>query len=103
MPRTYSEQLLIKLNQSDANRTGVALGLICVKANIPATFVARAFGVTRMTIHSWFRGKPLRDKNRQLVEAFVGLVEKDLAAGNLPARTIKDAKQYIEEMIGEKI
>lgn len=103
MPRSYSERLTLHLNQADPNRTGIALGILCVRANLPATFVAKAFGVTRMTIHSWFRGKPLRDKNRQLVEAFISLVEKDLEAGVLPAPSIKAAKQYIEDMIGETV
>jgi hypothetical protein len=56
-----------------------------------------------MTIHSWFRGKPLRDKNRQLAEAFIKLVGDDIKAGALPARSMKQAKEYIEDMIGEKI
>jgi hypothetical protein len=56
-----------------------------------------------MTIHSWFRGKPLRDKNRQLAEAFIKLVGDDIKAGMLPARSMKQAKEYIEDMIGEKI
>jgi hypothetical protein len=103
MPRIYSEKLTIKLSQSDYNKTGIALGTVCVRANLPATYVARAFGVTRMTIHSWFRGKPLRDKNRQLAEAFIKLVGDDIKAGALPARSMKQAKEYIEDMIGEKI
>lgn len=103
MPRIYSEKLTIKLSQSDYNRTGIALATLCVRANLPATYVARAFGVTRMTIHSWFRGKPLRDKNRQLAEAFIKLVGDDMKSGVLPARSMKQAKEYIEEMIGEKI
>jgi len=103
MSRVYGEKLTIKLSQSDYNRTGIALGTVCVRANLPATYVARAFNVTRMTIHSWFRGKPLRDKNRQLAEAFIKLVQDDIKAGSLPARSVKEAKQYIEDMIGEKI
>ena len=56
-----------------------------------------------MTVHSWFRGKPIRDKNRRLVAVFTDLVEKDLDEGILPAKTTAQAKAYIEDMIGEKI
>ena len=56
-----------------------------------------------MTVYSWFRGKPIRDKNRKLVEVFTDLVESDTAKGMLPARNTLEAKAYIEEMIGQKI
>jgi hypothetical protein len=35
--------------------------------------------------------------------AFINLVEKDLADGVLPAKSIRDAKAYIEDMIGKPI
>jgi hypothetical protein len=56
-----------------------------------------------MTLYSWFRGKPIRYKNQQLVEVFTDLVESDTAKGFLPAKNIAQAKAYLEDMIGEKI
>jgi hypothetical protein len=56
-----------------------------------------------MTLYSWFRGKPIRFKNQQLVEVFTDLVESDTAKGLLPAKNNTDAKAYLEEMIGQKI
>jgi hypothetical protein len=56
-----------------------------------------------MTLHSWFRGKPIRYKNQQLVEVFTDLVESDTAKGFLPAKNTAQAKAYLEDMIGEKI
>ena len=56
-----------------------------------------------MTIHNWFRGNPIREKNRKLVEVFTDLVESDMAKGYLPAKHPAEAKAYIEEMIGRKI
>jgi hypothetical protein len=56
-----------------------------------------------MTLYSWFRGKPIRFKNQQLVEVFTDLVESDTAKGLLPAKNTADAKAYLEEMIGGKI
>jgi hypothetical protein len=74
-----------------------------VKANLPAKYVAVALDVTRMTVFSWFRGKPIRHKNLLKVETFTDLVESDTAKGMLPARTTAAAKTYIEEMIGRAI
>jgi len=103
MPRTYSDRFLIGMHQANPRRAGVALAQACVKANLPAKYVAVALKVTRMTVYSWFRGKPIRDKNRKLVEVFTDLVESDTAKGMLPAKNTQEAKTYIEEMIGQKI
>ena len=103
MARTYSQELIDEVNSRDPNNSGVALAQACIKANLPAKYVAVALGVTRMTVHSWFRGAPLREKNRRLVEVFTDLVESDTAKGLLPAKNMMEAKAYIEEMIGRPI
>jgi hypothetical protein len=103
MSRTYSEAFLIELHKANPHRAGTALALACVKANLPAKYVAVALDVTRMTVFSWFRGKPIRHKNLLKVETFTDLVESDTAKGVLPARTTAAAKTYIEEMIGRAI
>lgn len=103
MPRSYSEAFLIELHKANPNRAGTALALACVKANIPAKYVAEALEVTRMTIFSWFRGKPIRDKNLLKVETLTDLIESDTAKGLLPAKNIREAKAYIQEMIGTEI
>ena len=103
MPRTYSEEFLVEMYRADPNRTGVALAHACVKGNLPAKYVAQTLGVSRMTIYSWFRGKPIRFKNQQIVEVFTDLVESDTAKGLLPAKNTAHAKAYLEDMIGEKI
>ena len=103
MPRTYSEPFLIELHKANPNRAGTALALACVKANIPAKYVAEALEVTRMTVFSWFRGKPIRHKNLLKVEVLTDLIESDTAKGILPAKNAPAAKAYIEEMIGRKI
>jgi len=79
------------------------LAKACVRANLPAKYVAVALEVTRMSVHSWFRGNPIRDKKRRLITAFTSLVEKDLDDGILPAKSTAQAKAYIEDMIGQKI
>lgn len=103
MPRTYSEAFLIELHKANPNRAGTALALACVKANLTAKYIAEALEVTRMTVFSWFRGKPIRHKNLLKVEVLTDLIESDTAKGILPARNMVVAKQYIEEMIGRKI
>jgi hypothetical protein len=103
MPRTYSEPFLIELHKSDPNQAGTALALACVKANLPAKYVAIALEVSRQTMFSWFRGKPIRYKNLLRVETLTDLIESDTAKGILPAKSVAAARGYIEEMIGRKI
>jgi len=103
MARTYSDKFLIAMNQADPYRPGVALARACVEANLPAKYVAAALGVTRMTVYSWFRGKPIRDKNQRVVEVFTEIVEGDIVKGLLPAKSTIEAKQYIESVLGEPL
>jgi hypothetical protein len=103
MPRTYSNKFIDEVKDGNPNRTGTALALACIKANLPAKYVAEALEVTRMSVYSWFRGKPVRDKNRQVIEVFTDLVESDTAKGILPAQNLAEAKAYIENMIGRSI
>ena len=103
MSRSYSEEFLVEMYRADPNRTGVALAHACVKANLPAKYVAQVLGVSRMSIYSWFRGKPIRDKNRQVAEVFTDLVEGDLAKEILPAKNLMDAKKYLEDMVGKPL
>jgi hypothetical protein len=102
MSRTYSEAFLIELHKANPNRAGIALALACVKANLPAKYVANALEVTRMTVFSWFRGKPLRHSNLLKVETLTDLIESDTAKGILPAKNTATAKAYLEDMVGRK-
>jgi hypothetical protein len=103
MSRPYSEAFLLELHRANPNKAGIALALACVKANLPAKYVAEALEVTRMTVFSWFRGKPIRHNNLMKIETFTDLVESDTAKGILPAKNTAAARAYIEEMIGRKI
>jgi hypothetical protein len=103
MSRPYSEAFLIELHKANPNKAGIALALACVNANLPAKYVAEALEVTRMTVFSWFRGKPIRHNNLLKIETFTDLVESDTAKGILPAKNTASARAYIEEMIGRKI
>lgn len=104
MSRPYSTKFLSGLDETDDTyRIGYRLAKFCVKANLPAKYVAVALEVSRATVHNWFRGAVLRGKNEDMALAFIRLVEKDLAEGVLPAKTVKEAKAYIEDMIGRTI
>ena len=103
MPRPYSERFLLDLNKADPTRIGVQLGKVCVKANLPTTYVAEAFNVSRMSIHSWFRGQYVREKNYEKINKFIGLVNKGLDKGILPAMTTKQAREFIDAKVIDNI
>jgi hypothetical protein len=103
MSRPYSEKFLLSLSEADASQAGVQLGRLCVEANVPATYIAKALGVTRMTVYCWFRGQDIRKIRRKSVEVLVDLMRQDFANGVLPVKTRFDAKSYIEDLTGEKI
>ena len=103
MARPYSERFLLDLNKADPTRIGVQLGKVCVKANLPTTYVAVAFNVSRMSIHSWFRGQYVREKNYERITKFIELVNKGLDKGVLPAMSSTDAKNFIDSKVIDKI
>lgn len=102
MPRSYSSKFLLTLSKPDAVLDGQLLAKICVEANLPASYVCKVFGISRMALHTWFRGGPIRTRRMETVKAFIGLVNQDLEAGVLPARNLKEAKAYIEDMLKEE-
>jgi hypothetical protein len=99
MSRTYSDKFILHLRQSDPDNPGIAMGLACVNANLPAKYVADALGVTRMTVFAWFRGNRMRFNMLKKVETFTDLVESDTAKGILPARTRIEALNYLRSMV----
>jgi hypothetical protein len=38
-----------------------------------------------------------------LIDTFIGLVEKDMEAGDLPVTNAKQSKHYIETMLGRRL
>ena len=101
MPRNYSEKLLLDIYDENQNELGKVLARICVKNNLPAIHVAKVFGVTRMSIHSWFRGSDIRGKNRKKIEEFLEEVRLANEAGKLPALNLKAAKDFLDSLIKE--
>jgi hypothetical protein len=96
MARPYSEQFILSLNKADPTRAGVQLGKVCVKANLPITHVAKALDVSRMSVHSWFRGQYVREQYYERIIKFIDKVNNDIDNNILPAMSIQDAKKYLE-------
>lgn len=94
MTRSFSESLLISVYDADNTSIGAELCKLCVKANLKSLYIVPLLGVTRMSVHSWFRGKPIRKSNRVIVEALMERIKKDLSDGVLPAVNDKAAKEY---------
>jgi hypothetical protein len=62
--------------------------------------VAVALETTKTTVYSWFRGQGVREEKRKTVETFIQLMQEDLEKEVLPAKTMKDARQYIHQVTG---
>lgn len=104
MPRGYGEKLLRELEGSQSDSLGVKLGRVCVAANLPAAYIAKTFGVTPTTVHNWFRGEQgISEFNAKSIKVFIDLVTFDTESERLPAKSLKDARLYLQDMIGEAI
>lgn len=57
MAKGYSVLTTQEIEEANPNLLGVKLGRICVKRDIPVKDVAEFFGVSRVTVYAWFRGK----------------------------------------------
>ena len=103
MARTYSPALQEAVNYHGPYNLGRELGKVCIKADIPATYVAFMLDTTRPTIHAWFRGGVIRDSKKHMIEVLIELMEKDLKDGTLPVDSLKKARDYCEEMVGRSM
>lgn len=99
MPKTYSKDFIDAVNADMSDSAGVYLAKVCVEAKLPAAFVAKTLGVSRMTLYSWFRGGEIRWRNSLLAEALADQISKDLKAGVLlPAKNMQEARRYLENL-----
>jgi predicted transcriptional regulator len=68
----YSTLTAREIKEANQTLLGVKLGMICLDRDIPVTDVAEFFGVSRVTVYSWFRGKTVvsgkyADKMQKLI------------------------------------
>lgn len=103
MAKCYSEKYLLMLNNLNPKRLGVQFGKVCVKANLPPSMIADTVGVTRQTVHNWFRGGPIRERSISKVEKFIDILDQYLGAGELPVSSIIDAKKFIDTKVIDKL
>jgi hypothetical protein len=103
MGRPYSAGFIRELGQTTETGVGVELARLCVRAHIPAAYIAKALGASRMSVYKWFRGSDIRRRNRKYVEAMVSLMKEDFANGVLPVKSDTEAKKYVESMVGISI
>jgi len=53
----YSTLTAREIKEANQTLLGVKLCTLCLDRDIPVTDVAEFFGVSRVTVYSWFRGK----------------------------------------------
>lgn len=99
MARSYSQEFLLDLHMRQSEDLGTRLARACVEANLPMAHVARALGVTKLSVFFWFRGGNIRETNAKRVEALLRIIREDMKNGTLPAKTIADAKAFVDSII----
>ncbi len=101
MPRRYSPDFVEFLDARNVeDGIGIVLAKKCVKANLPMTVVSKILGVSRQTIHTWFRGGAIQSDRLDMIDAFMAIIDRDLAEGVLPLQDFKEAKKYYLDFIG---
>jgi hypothetical protein len=99
VPRNYSPEFVESLKTKGIHDgIGVVLAKRCVKANIPTTLVSRLIGVSRQTVHTWFRGGTVSSGRVQYLEALIRIIDSDLAKGVLPLTDYKSIEAYYESL-----
>lgn len=98
MSRNYSHKFVEAISQAEGESLGLELARACVDSKLPPKLIAKHFGVTRITIHNWFRGGAIRESKKLKVAQFIDRLTADLNGGGLPAKDGKAAKEYIESL-----
>jgi len=102
MPRTFSPKLLNSIESAE-DSLGISLARTCLKAGLPASYAAPMLKVSRMTLHTWFRGGVIRKSRTGQLEQFIKFIEDEIEAGALPKQTLKETQEYVEHFSGRSI
>lgn len=62
--RGYSLRLVEAIKAGNPRHPGVRLGKYCIAKGVPVSQMAKKFGVSRMTIYTWFTGTGTPHKNK---------------------------------------
>lgn len=69
----YSLNLMGANKAADAKNLGVALGRVCIKADVSVSQVAAKFDVSRQTVYNWFEGHYA--PNQRIIEAIKAYID----------------------------
>lgn len=101
MARRYDKDRAATLMAYDGDDLGLRLGSVALRANLPLTYMAAMFGLTRNSVGRWYMGGNVAAKHRALAETLIQVFEGELRAGSdLPARNLKAAREYLESLRG---
>lgn len=101
MARSYgAKKQALATYQGD--NLGMLLGSAAVRANIPMAYLAWVLDVSRIAVYGWFDGGNVRKDLQGGIRKLTSILEFDLRQGVvLPAKNLKDAKKYVEDLTGE--
>ena len=97
MARRYNKEKAEKIMAYEGNNLGQQFGKAVLKSNLPLTYVAQLFGLTRNAIDLWFAGKPIKSKHHDLVHKLMDHFEDDYKEAKLPAQNLLKAKIYLHQ------
>jgi len=103
MARTLCPDLVHRIESAEADTLAMQLAKVAVEAKLPVMYVASMLGISRMTLHTWYRGGDVRESRRPKIEAFIALIEQDIQDGVLPKSTLLEAKDYAERFSGRPV
>lgn len=103
MPSKYSAELVLSVCNAPKRTLGQELAMICIAANLPAVYVSQILGVSRMTLHTWFRGGEVRERKQSKIMTFMRIVKGDIDTGRLPVKTVREARSYLQTMSSEPL
>ena len=63
----YTTRLSTMNKQADGSLSGVKLGRVCIRKEVPVAEVALQLGISRQTVHNWFTGA--HEPNEDLKDA----------------------------------
>lgn len=70
--RGYSLRLVEAIKAANPRHPGVRLGKYCIAKGISVNEMARQFGVSRMTMYTWFTGGSVPRKDKiELIENLI--------------------------------
>lgn len=98
MTAPYSRAFVDSIREMQERSLGQELALVCISASLPSIYVSQVLGVSRMTLHTWFRGGGIKEKKREKIEKFISLVKEDMSDGTLPAKSVRDARSYLQAL-----